>query len=62
MPPFLIAAAGVIGAIALARVITREARRVNDILDTRRAPASEEPVERLERDPHTGEYRPRPRA
>lgn len=62
MPPFLIAAAGVIGAIALARVLTREARRVNDILDTRRAPASEEPVERLERDPNTGEYRPRPRA
>lgn len=61
MPPFLIAAAGVIGAIALARVLTREARRVNDILDPRRSPAEEAPAERLERDPATGEYRPRRR-
>ncbi|QTL04846.1 hypothetical protein J5J86_05880 [Aquabacter sp. L1I39] len=61
MPPFLIAAAGVIGAIALARVLTREARRVNDILDTRRTPGDDAPAERLERDPATGEYRPRPR-
>lgn len=59
MPPFVAAALGVLGAVALARVIVRQARRANDFLDAHRAGADgEAPVERLERDPATGEYRP----
>jgi hypothetical protein len=57
MPPLIIWALGVVGAVALARLIVREARRINAELHPR-APADGEPVT-LERDPKTGVYRPK---
>lgn len=62
VPQLLIAALGALAAAVLAKVIAAESRRVNDALDrgrAARAPA-DTPVTRLERDPETGAYRPRP--
>jgi hypothetical protein len=62
MPPVILWAAGAIGAFALARILARAARRANAELDEiRRGGAVEKPVERLERDPASGVYRPRKR-
>jgi hypothetical protein len=62
MPPVILWAAGAIGAFALARILARAARKVNAELDEiRRGGAVEKPVERLERDPASGVYRPRKR-
>jgi hypothetical protein len=60
MPPVIIWAIGAVGAVALGKMISRAARRVNAELDgIRRERAVERPVEKLERDPVTGDYRPR---
>ncbi|MEP9352150.1 hypothetical protein ABLE93_00980 [Xanthobacter sp. KR7-65] len=60
MPPFLVVALGAIGAAALAKLIVTETRRVNDALDRRRTPTDGDMTAvPLERDPVTGEYRPR---
>lgn len=59
MPPLIVWALGVVGAMALARLIVREARRVNaDLHPTAPAPAEEEPVP-LELDQASGIYRPK---
>jgi hypothetical protein len=62
MPPVLIWAIGTIGAAVVAKVATREWRRVNADLDRRRtAPVTETehaPLPTLRRDPTTGVYRP----
>lgn len=60
MPPVIIWAIGTIGAVALAKIISKAARRVNAELDAiRRERAVEKPIEKLERDPASGAYRPR---
>lgn len=60
MPPFVIVALGAIGAAALAKLISSETKRVNEALDRRRkAEAGDLKTVPLERDPTTGEYRPR---
>ncbi|WP_127092152.1 hypothetical protein [Aquabacter cavernae] len=61
MPPFLIAAAGLMGAVALTRFVLRESRRVSAKVDIFRTPpgTQEDTGIRLERDPVTGAYRPR---
>ena len=60
MPPFVIVALGAMGAAALAKLISSETKRVNEALDRRRkAEAGDLKTVPLERDPATGEYRPR---
>ncbi|MFG1375648.1 hypothetical protein [Xanthobacter autotrophicus] len=60
MPPFLIVALGALGAAALAKVIAAETRRINGALDRHRASeAGDMKAVPLERDPVTGDYRPR---
>lgn len=60
MPPVIVWALGTIGALALAKVLAGAARKANVELDgIRRERAVERPVETLERDPESGEYRPR---
>jgi len=63
MPATLALALGALGAVALVRWCYKEVHRVNSELDSARAKASVEPVDRdalpkLKRDPKTGEYRP----
>ena len=59
MPPLIVWALGVVGAVALARLIVREARRINaELHPATPAPADGEPVT-LELDPATGIYRPK---
>ena len=59
MPPLIVWALGVIGVVALARLIAREARRINaELHPAAPAPADHEAVT-LERDPNTGVYRPK---
>ena len=63
MPPVIALAIGLVGAAALVRWCAKEVRRVNAELDSVRARAKAEPVDRgtlpkLKRDPRTGEYRP----
>ena len=59
MPPLIVWALGVVGAVALARLIVREARRINaELHPATPAPADGEPVT-LELDPTTGVYRPK---
>ncbi len=63
MPPAFVLALGLMGAAALVRWCVKEARRVNDELDSVRDAPPIQPVDRdtlptLKRDPHTGEYRP----
>lgn len=60
MPPFLVVALGALGAVALVKVIAAETRRINAALDRHRAPNSDEmKTVPLERDPVTGDYRPK---
>jgi hypothetical protein len=60
MPPLIIWAVGAIGAVALAKLLANAARKANAELESiRRERGVEPPVETLERDPKTGEYRPR---
>jgi hypothetical protein len=59
MPPLIVWALGVVGAMALARLIVREARRINaELHPATPAPADGDPAT-LERDPNTGVYRPK---
>ena len=63
MPPVIVLAIGLVGAAALVRWCTKEVRRVNAELDSVRARATAEPVDRgrlskPKRDPSTGEDRP----
>jgi hypothetical protein len=61
MPPFILAAAGVLGAVALVRFLAREGQRVNRELDDVRKANVEDTggVPTLQRDPETGAYRPK---
>lgn len=62
MPPIVIWAAGLLGALGLAKLVASAARKANEELEgIRRERAIERPVETLERDTVTGEYRPRKR-
>ncbi|MDQ0505449.1 hypothetical protein [Xanthobacter agilis] len=60
MPPFIVVALGAIGAVALVKLLANETRRANDRMDRRRD-AETTPLKTipLERDPVTGDYRPR---
>ena len=63
MHPVMVVSLGMVGAVALMRWCVREVLRVNNDLETVRAQASVEPIDRrklptLRRDPRTGEYRP----
>lgn len=64
MPAPLAVALGVLGAVALARVIVLKTRRADGVMDAHRTKAAddtsegERPVVRLQRDPTTGAYRP----
>ena len=59
MPPLIVWALGVIGAVALARLIAREARRINAELHPRAPMPGKDEAIPLERDPVTGVYRPK---
>lgn len=60
MPPIILWSMGTVGALAFGKVLLREVRRVNAQLDAIRGDGKvERPVERLERDPQSGVYRPR---
>jgi hypothetical protein len=60
MPPVILWAVGALGVLAVARILAIASRKANaELDDIRRGRAVERPVEKLERDPVTGEYRPR---
>jgi hypothetical protein len=60
MPPVILWAVGALGVLAAARILAIASRKANaELDDIRRGRAVERPVEKLERDPVTGEYRPR---
>jgi len=60
MPPIIVWAIGALGAFAAVKILRRAAQKANAELDEiRRGGAVEKPVERLERDPASGVYRPR---
>lgn len=63
MHPALIVTVGMVGAAALVRWCVREVQRVTAEVESMRARAQVDPVDRrtlptLKRDPRTGEYRP----
>jgi hypothetical protein len=62
LPPILLWSAGIAGALALAGLIRRERRRINDELSTIRNARVDESDRAshptLKRDPTTGVYRP----
>lgn len=58
IPPAVAGALGVLGAVALARLVAREWRRVNAELHPPAEPVDDGRVSKLTRDPHTGIYRP----
>ncbi len=60
MRPFLIVALGALGAAALAKMLAAESRRVNDALKRQSAADTGEiKTISLEKDPRTGDYRPK---
>ena len=60
MPPIIIWAIGAVGAVAVAKLLASASRKANaELDDIRREHAVERPVDTLERDPISGEYRPR---
>jgi hypothetical protein len=59
MPPAIIWALGVFGAMVAARWLAREAQRINSRLHPEDAVATEAEVRTLEQDPVTGIYRPK---
>jgi hypothetical protein len=59
MPPLIVWALGAIGAIALARLIAKEARRINAELHPAAPVPRDDEAVTLERDPTTGVYRPK---
>ena len=59
MPPFVIAALSVVGAVVAVKLIAREARRINAELHPQQpAPVRNDETRTLVRDPATGVYRP----
>ena len=59
MPPLILLFAGVVGSVALARLVAKEARRINRELDeARERDLDKGEVAKLQRDPQTGAYRP----
>jgi hypothetical protein len=58
IPPVIAGALGALGAVALARIVAREWRRVNAHLHPPEGPIAEGAVTKLARDPETGVYRP----
>jgi hypothetical protein len=60
MPPVILWAIGALSALAAAKLLSSASRRANADLDRlRRDGAVAKPVEKLERDPQSGVYRPR---
>ena len=59
MPPLIVWALGVVGAVALARLIVREARRINAELHPTAPASGDHDAVTLERDPAPGVYRPK---
>ncbi len=60
MPPAIIWALGAVGAAALIKLLAHASRKANaEIEKIRRERPPGRPVETLERDSATGEYRPR---
>jgi len=60
MPPAIIWALGAIGALALVKLLANASRKANSELEEiRRESMAEQPTETLERDPVSGEYRPK---
>jgi hypothetical protein len=59
MPPLIVWALGAVGAVALARLIVREARRINAELHPAAPASGDHDAVTLERDPATGVYRPK---
>jgi hypothetical protein len=62
MPPVVLWIAGAVGAAAIVRWLAREGRRINTELDAARAQAAGDSTGgrgSLERDPHSGVYRPK---
>jgi hypothetical protein len=59
MPPAIIWAIGAVGAAALVKLLAVAARKANaDLERIRREQEGVRPIETLERDPESGEYRP----
>lgn len=61
LPPVLAVALGLIGSVAVARWIAKEAKRVNAVLHPQAdhaAEPQEAPIKRLRRDPASGVYQP----
>jgi len=58
MPPVILWALGAVGAAVIGRFVMKEANRVNAELHPEPV-AAEGDVQRLERDPKTGVYRPK---
>jgi hypothetical protein len=59
MPPVIVWAIGAISALAAVKLFSATSRRANAELDQlRRGGAVAKPVEKLERDPKSGIYRP----
>jgi len=58
IPPVIAGALGVLGAVALARLVAKEWRRVNAELHPPTGPAERGEAIKLTRDPETGVYRP----
>ncbi|KAB2883117.1 MAG: hypothetical protein F9K38_06510 [Pseudorhodoplanes sp.] len=62
MPPLVLWTLGALGVVALARLMAKEYRRINDELGRARAEPAPQPVPpapaKLKRDPQTGIYRP----
>ena len=62
MPPFVLWIVGAVGAAVVVKFLAREGRRINAELDAARAHATGDSTAgggKLERDPHTGIYRPK---
>lgn len=58
IPPVLAGALGVLGAVALARIVAREWQRVNAELHPPEDSIDQGGIAKLTRDPKTGVYRP----
>jgi len=58
IPPVLVGVLGVVGAVALAKVIAKEWRRVNADLHSSDSVEDAPDMGKLTRDPETGVYRP----
>ena len=58
IPPVIAGALGVLGAVAIVKLVTREWRRVNAELHPPAGSAERGEATKLTRDPKTGVYRP----